>query len=167
MPLHDIRAVRGYWRGVRGLGPRFEFIFAGEVAPGYAWIFPASSDTANIGVGLFDADGMRSRRPAHLLERLLTSHPRVAARLQRAERVGPVRGYPLRTDFPSHPVHGHGWLLVGEAAGLVNPVTGEGIDLALESAELAAWAVDRALRAGDPGVAARASAQSAESHATC
>jgi len=41
------------------------------------------------------------------------------------------------------------FLLVGEAAGLVNPVTGEGIDLALESGEIAATVTGEALRRGD------------------
>jgi flavin-dependent dehydrogenase len=40
-------------------------------------------------------------------------------------------------------------LLVGDAAGTVDPMTGEGIAMALRGAELAAAAVDRALRAGD------------------
>jgi flavin-dependent dehydrogenase len=41
-------------------------------------------------------------------------------------------------DFPSERVEGENWLIVGESTGLVNPVTGEGIDLAMESGLLAA-----------------------------
>jgi flavin-dependent dehydrogenase len=60
-----------------------------------------------------------------------------------------MKAYPLRTNYPESPVHGPGFLLVGEAAGLVNPVTGEGIDLALESGEIAADVAGKALRSGD------------------
>lgn len=60
--------------------------------------------------------------------------------------MGPIKGYPLRTDFPHHPAVRPGVMLAGEACGLVNPVTGEGIDLALESGLLAARAADEALR---------------------
>ncbi|MGC8780039.1 MAG: hypothetical protein ACP5UQ_04150, partial [Anaerolineae bacterium] len=52
-------------------------------------------------------------------------------------------------DFPRCRTVGDGFLVIGEAAGLVNPVTGEGIDLAMESAELAAEAISTALAAGD------------------
>ncbi|NBC47906.1 MAG: FAD-dependent oxidoreductase [Gammaproteobacteria bacterium] len=57
-----------------------------------------------------------------------------------------IKGYPIRTDFLRAPVAAPGLLAVGEAAGLVNPFTGEGIDYALESAELAAEAIIDALR---------------------
>jgi flavin-dependent dehydrogenase len=59
-------------------------------------------------------------------------------RFEAARRVGPVKGFPIRTDFQRSPVIGDRLLLVGEAAGLVNPFTGEGIDYALESARIAA-----------------------------
>ncbi len=55
-----------------------------------------------------------------------------------AQPEGPIKGYPLRIDFPSERVAGDNWIVVGEATGLVNPVTGEGIDLAIESSLLGA-----------------------------
>jgi len=55
-----------------------------------------------------------------------------------------VKGYPIRSDFLRAPLVADGLLAVGEAAGLVNPFTGEGIDYALESAELAAETIIRA-----------------------
>jgi flavin-dependent dehydrogenase len=51
---------------------------------------------------------------------------------------GPLRGYPLRCDFVTAPTFGDRLLLVGESAGLVNPLTGEGINYALESGKIAA-----------------------------
>ena len=75
-------------------------------------------------------------------------------RFRNARLVGQVQAYPLRTGYPDSPVCGPGFLLAGEAAGLVNPITGEGIDLALESGEIAAAAAGDALPQGD--VSARA-----------
>jgi flavin-dependent dehydrogenase len=72
-------------------------------------------------------------------------HPR----LRDTTPLGPAKGYPIRIDFPSCPAVGDGYLVVGEALGLVNPVTGEGIDLALESAEIAAEAIHAALARGE------------------
>ena len=51
------------------------------------------------------------------------------------------------------PRAGRGWLLVGDAAGFLDPFTGEGLHRALRSAELAAAAIDRHL-AGDAGALA-------------
>jgi flavin-dependent dehydrogenase len=52
--------------------------------------------------------------------------------------VGAWQGYPIRTNYLASRVVGNGFILVGEAAGLVNPLTGDGIDYALESGKLAA-----------------------------
>jgi flavin-dependent dehydrogenase len=52
-------------------------------------------------------------------------------------------------DFATAPTFGERVLLVGEAAGLVNPLTGEGIDYALESGKLAAEYLVSMFAAGD------------------
>ena len=57
-----------------------------------------------------------------------------------AQRVGPILGaYPLSTRVD--PVAGPDWVLVGDAAGLVDPISGEGMSLALRGAEIAAGCV--------------------------
>src|SRR5262249_48911960 len=62
---------------------------------------------------------------------------------------GPVRGYPIRVDFATAPTYGERIILVGESAGLVNPVTGEGIDYALGSGQVAAGALTAMFAEGD------------------
>jgi geranylgeranyl reductase family protein len=139
-----INAIRGYFSGVPDLSDELEFYFDPALAPGYAWVFPMAGNRANIGLGVL-ARGRGSREAPNLhrcMDEFLVRH----ARLQGIRRDGPLKGYPLRIDFPSCRPAGPGFLLAGEAAGLVNPVTGEGIDLALESGELAAQAADTALR---------------------
>ncbi len=74
----------------------------------------------------------------------------MAGWLAGARRDEPVRGYPLRVDFPRAPTSGDRVVLVGEAAGLVNPLTGEGIDYALESAQIAADHLAGAFLNGGP-----------------
>lgn len=137
-----INAIRGYFSGVPDLGSHFEFYFEPELAPGYAWVFPLADGRANIGLGVLDRGGEGGGRNVRkLLDGFLARSPR----LQGATPAGPVKGFPLRIDFPSMRPGGDGFLLVGEALGLVNPVTGEGIDLAMESAELAASVAAAAL----------------------
>ncbi len=141
-----INAVRGYFAGVADLADTFDFYFERDLAPGYAWIFPLGDDRANIGVGMLRHG--RNGQAADLRARLAAFMQR-QPRLRHATPLGPLKGYPIRIDFPTCPVIGDGFLVIGEAAGLVNPVTGEGIDLALESAELAAEAIHAALKADD------------------
>ena len=87
---------------------------------------------------MFDANGPSQ---SELLRRLVTDHPRMRTMLAGARQAGPIKAYPLRTDYTVD-ASGRGDLLcIGEAAGLVNPVTGEGIDYAFESAEFAAQAI--------------------------
>ncbi|MFL5755807.1 MAG: NAD(P)/FAD-dependent oxidoreductase, partial [Chloroflexota bacterium] len=64
--------------------------------------------------------------------------------LDRIEGVSPV-GHAVRRLF------GPGWLLVGDAAGFLDPFTGEGLHRALVSSRLAAEAIDRHLRRRDDG----------------
>ena len=142
-----VLSARGYFTNVSELGHAMEFYFESELMPGYAWIFPVDEKTANIGVGVFPGTGRR-KNPYKMLNWFMREG-QAAGRLTEARLQGQVKGYPLRTDYPSHPTFGDGFIMLGESIGLVNPVTGEGIDLALESAELAAEAVEHALERGD------------------
>jgi flavin-dependent dehydrogenase len=76
-------------------------------------------------------------------------HPLDAGRLAGMQPAGPVRGHPLHTDLSATQTHGERVLVVGDAAGLVGPFTGEGIAAAMRSAERAADSVWKALCAGD------------------
>jgi len=108
-------------------------------------VFPTSPHTANIGCGVFFES--RTPQPTHL-RYLIQSHPYLKRILRNARQVGPIKGHPLRTDF-SRFLSGKGQILVtGEALGLVNPITGEGIDYALESAKMAAEAILNGWQAG-------------------
>jgi menaquinone-9 beta-reductase len=141
-------AARAYFEGVSAR-PVFQLRFDRVPLPGYGWVFRVGSDTANVGVGFMPR--RRSTRTA------AAAFQRFAAPLVRgARQVGPLKGYPIRVDFLSAPTFDGRTLLVGEAAGLVNPLTGEGIDYALESGAIAAEHIlraaapkefDRALRA--------------------
>lgn len=131
-------AARAYFDNVEGLDDTIVLFFDGIEHPGYGWVFPTGSETANIGCGVFFES--RTPQPTYL-RYLIQSHPYLQRILKNARQVGPIKGHPLRPDF-LHALSGKGLLLVaGEAIGLVNPITGEGIDYALESARLAAEAV--------------------------
>ena len=102
----------------------------GVVPGGYGWVFPKDGH-ANYGVGGWAAEGPRLR--AHL-QRLCAEHGVDDGQLTDVQG----RRLPIRrtTTAARGPV-----LLVGDAAGLVDPLSGDGIYEALVSARLAAEAV--------------------------
>jgi len=144
-----VRAVRGYWDHVDDLSPQMEFYFTVlNRTTGYAWLFPTATGQANIGLGVFPrtTGSHTSLNVRTMLERFIATEPSLQRRLDDAMPKGKPAGYPLRTDFPAMRSWQPGCIVVGEAAGLVNPVTGEGIDLAIESGLLAAQTVHPFLR---------------------
>jgi menaquinone-9 beta-reductase len=145
-------AARAYYDAASVVTDRIQIRFDGVPLPGYGWVFPLSATSANVGVGYFPPGLKARRRPAHsraAFEAFVRGRA-IAGLLEGARRTGPVRGYPLRVDFPEAPTSGDRVLLVGEAAGLVNPLTGEGIDYALESAQIAADHLSRTLAGCGP-----------------
>jgi geranylgeranyl reductase family protein len=107
---------------------------AGVAVPGYGWMFPCGDGTVNIGVGaLSTMKGFKSLN----LNRLQDSY---RALVQRDWDLGPDLERPRAWRLPMSSVrrHGPGWVAIGDAAGLVNPMNGEGIDYGLESGMLAA-----------------------------
>jgi geranylgeranyl reductase family protein len=146
-------AARAYYENMRGLDDRINFHFDGVPLPGYGWVFPVSPTCANVGAGYFKV-GRRGRAlpasPRAALDNFLAV-PHLRDLLQGARQAGPAKGFPLRVDFATAPTHADGILLVGEACGLVNPLTGEGIDYGLESAEIAAAFVGERFVPGGPG----------------
>jgi len=106
----------------------------GTVQPGYGWIFPLGDGRVNLGAGALSTDD----RPAKVNTKKLLSH---YAALKREEwQLGPERDVAsamLPMGGAVSNVAGPNWMLIGDAAALVNPLNGEGIDYGLESAELA------------------------------
>jgi len=133
-------AARAYFEDLPDvLEPTFQLRFDHVPMPGYGWVFPTGPRAANIGVGFFPKPGSGTA---------VQAFHTFAATIPGARQVGPVKGYPIRVDFLRSPTTAANTLLVGEAAGLVNPLTGEGIDYALESGRIAAEHVVRGLTSG-------------------
>ncbi|MFC5291276.1 geranylgeranyl reductase family protein [Actinokineospora guangxiensis] len=119
---------------VRGYAPAHAFVrgeqlltLAAEHWPAYAWAFPVGDGTANIGYGEVIRRDPPTRK--HLTERLHALVPGLDG--------VPLRGHRLPLS-PGRPEIAHGRvLLTGDAASLINPLTGEGIYYAVLSGSLA------------------------------
>ena len=106
----------------------------GTPVPGYGWMFPAGDGTVNIGVGaLSTMQGFKKLNLNTLLDQY-------AAIVREPWGLGEYIEKPRAWRLPMSCVrrHGPGWVAVGDAAGFVNPMNGEGIDYGLESGTLAA-----------------------------
>lgn len=148
-PCHTVSAMRGYATGLSL--DRASFFFSTDLFPGYAWIFPMRDGELNYGAGLIAEASSRER--LRVREFLTEVQDMIA---QRARAVGaevridaPV-GWPIRTFRPEDRRIFDRGLLIGEAGGFVDPINGEGISLAVETAALAAEAIDEALQIGAP-----------------
>lgn len=102
----------------------------GEIATGYLWIFP-KSDHLSVGIGALHP------KPGELQSTL----ERVMARFGISIEGQPSKGHPLPIYTHREPISTDRALLVGDAAGLVDPFIGEGIRFAIKSGRLAAEAI--------------------------
>ena len=148
-------AIRTYWESPRHDEPWIESALDvrdrnGNSMPGYGWIFPVGDGTINIGVGLLSTfRDFKSVNTTHLLD---------AYAHQVADSWGINPDEPTQRATSGRipmggsvgPKSGPTFLVVGDAAGSVNPFNGEGIDYAYETGRIAAEVLNQALTENDP-----------------
>lgn len=109
------------------------------------WMIPLTETRTSIGV-VMDTDAFRAEKlsPEIALEKFIAEQPLMRERMKDATRVSPVHSagdYSYRNAT----LHGDRWLLVGDAAGFIDPVFSSGVFLAIMSAERAADTLDEVL----------------------
>lgn len=134
-------AARAYIKSHRSEDPwissHLELRDAGnQLLSGYGWIFPLGDGEVNVGVGTLATQ----KRPADVNLRALMRHYVESQRepwlFEGTERATASALLPMGGAVSG--VAGSNWVLVGDAAGCVNPLNGEGIDYGLETGHLAA-----------------------------
>ena len=125
----------------------------GDLLPGYGWVFGVGDGTSNVGLGILNTTrAWQDTDYKKLMARWTGSMP-TQWQYDEEHATGPVRGGALPMGFNRQPHYSRGLLLVGDAAGAVNPFNGEGIAYAMESGRLAAEVAVQAL--GRPAGPAR------------
>ena len=124
---------------------------AGTPIAGYGWMYPTGDETIGVGVMLFSTSpSFAVINPAHLLERFAEQH---ASRWQLGERpVTPPIGGRIPLGMSVGPLAGPTYLIIGDAGGVANPLSGLGIDTALETGIIAGDVVGEALDHDSPAV---------------
>jgi hypothetical protein len=154
-PRHIALSQRAYVTGYSGSLGEAAFFFDKEFFPGYGWMFPMSGGMANVGVGILKETCQREGIAVpelfrQFFEKLKASHP--ACRELKLYK--PAIGGIVKTYGSAGPNFFDRGLLIGDAGCFVDPMTGEGITPAMESALLAARVLTSALKDGDLGASA-------------
>ena len=147
---HHCVAVRGYYKGITGMTKNIELHFVQSIVPGYFWIFPLDNGLANVGVGLLTKDFKKKK--INLRDWMLNeikTNPLFKERFANAEPVSEIKAWNLPFGSKRRQNHGNGFLLIGDAASLIDPFTGEGIGKAMASGKLAANAIHEAFVKND------------------
>ena len=147
-PRHSIVALRCYYRGVKGLGDQIELHYVDEVIPGYFWIFPLEDGRANVGIGMVHEQIKKQRVDLKAALQKAVESARFRDRFADATPLEAPVGWNLPTGSKHRKIYGDGFMLLGDAAGLIDPFTGEGIGNAMYSAR---YAVECAREACDTG----------------
>ncbi|MDE1797872.1 MAG: NAD(P)/FAD-dependent oxidoreductase [Candidatus Micrarchaeota archaeon] len=158
-PEHQFMAIRGYWRGVAGLSDCIELFFIDGVLPGYLWVFPMGDGTANVGLGILLHD--MKKRGVHVNKILLdalANHPSLKQRFASAKLEGQIGAWIIPNGSFRRQNVGDGWALVGDAAALVDPFSGEGFGNAVSSGKFAAQTIANAIESA-PGSSALSASQ--------
>lgn len=135
-PQHNCFGLRTYYRNVSNMDREnfIELHFVDDFLPGYFWIFPLPNGEANVGAGI-RADYLQQKNInlKKQFERVITEHPEFKERFKNAEIVNDVKLFGLPLGSKTRKLHGHHYLLAGDAAMLIDPFTGEGIGNAMIS----------------------------------
>jgi flavin-dependent dehydrogenase len=113
--------------------------------PGYGWVFGVGDGTANVGLGLLNTSSHFGNIDYRdLLKRWCKAMPAEWG-FTEENMTAPIRGAALPMAFNRQPHYTRGLVLVGDSGGSINPFNGEGIAYAMETGEIAAEVIARAL----------------------
>jgi len=132
-------AIFGHFRGVfRNEGKAANHITIVRFGSGWFWFIPLDAEKTSVGMVLANTELRASKQtPEEAFAAAVAGHEELRFRLEKAERIGPIHttgDYSYRHDrFASDRV-----ILVGDAAGFIDPIFSSGVMLALKSARRAA-----------------------------
>jgi geranylgeranyl reductase family protein len=149
---HYSGAVRAYYKGVEGTSgsEMLEIHLVNGFLPGYFWIFPLNDNLCNVGFGMLSSDIKERRIDLKVsLKQIIQSSPALSKRFANAELVDDVKGFGLPLGGKERTISGERFMLCGDSASLIDPLTGEGIGNAMLSGLYAARQAIRCFQKND------------------
>lgn len=138
-------AMRGYFQMDNLLDPFLEFYLNDELIPGYGWVFPLAHGYANIGIGHSGGNSISRIAFSNFIETLR----KTSSKLKNIKPIEKEVGFPLFSDISRQMSISPNILVAGEAAGLVDPLLGEGISFALSNSRIVAKIIYATIANGD------------------
>lgn len=138
---HYTAGLRIYYENVKDLQEHnyIELHFIKDLLPGYLWIFPLPDNKANVGIGMISS--IIAKKKINLketLQHIIKSDSRFAARFSDAKALETVKGFGLPLGSKKRAISGERFLLAGDAASMIDPLSGEGIGNAIRCGRIAA-----------------------------
>ncbi len=128
---------------------------SGASMPGYGWVFPLGDGTVNVGVGILSTfSHWKEINTTDVMNKYAETAPGYWGLSEHSKLTEP-RGGKLSMSFSVGPRVGSNFVVVGDAAGSINPWNGEGISYAYETGRIAARHISAALGADDLGILQR------------
>ncbi|MCC7244041.1 MAG: geranylgeranyl reductase family protein [Saprospiraceae bacterium] len=147
---HYAATLRQYWKGVAGVpeSPNLlEIYFPKGLPMSYFYIFPLPNGEANVGYGMTSEvlakSGLKLRQ---VFENMLKNDPVLSDRFASATPLETPKGWGLPLASLRRKNFGDGYLLLGDAASLICPTSGEGIGTGMMSGFIAAQFAAHALQ---------------------
>jgi len=133
-------ALRQYFENVHFDNDKnyLEFYFHEKILPGGIWIFPVGKNKANVGLGMIIS---KMKKKNINLEKILQQEIQeglLKDMFKDAKPVSKLQGHIIPIGKKNRIISGHRIILTGDAAGLANALSGEGIGNALRSGRIAA-----------------------------
>jgi menaquinone-9 beta-reductase len=147
---HYMASVKSYYKGITGFHADnyLEFYFLKDFLPGYFWIFPLANGEANVGIAIVSEEV--SKRKLNLkkcLQEVIDS--KFKDRFKDAQLVSEIQGFGLPLGSKKRKLSGESYMLLGDAASLIDPLMGEGIANAILSGAVAAEQAAKCLEKND------------------
>jgi len=148
-PRYIALSQRAYAEGYEGEIGEAAFFFDAGFFPGYGWMFPMCQGRVNLGVGVLKETCQRNGLVVpELFRRFFEKLKQDHSRCKKLKLISPPIGGIVKTYGGSGPNYFEKGLLVGDAGCFVDPMTGEGITPAMESALIAGRLIMRSLPKG-------------------
>lgn len=145
LALNDIMTCVQYRLTNIDIDPKYTEFYIGSAAPGgYLWVFPKNENTANVGLGIGGHIVKQGGEPKKYLDDWIAKNPK----MKNAKQLDMISGG-CSINAPLDSVVTDSVMLVGDAARMIDPMTGGGIAHACLSGKLAGEVAAEAIKAGD------------------
>jgi len=145
---HYAGGVRQYWKGIEGIHEKnlMEVYYPKAFPMSYFWIFPLGDGFANVGYGMLSSVTAKNNyNIREIFTELIKSDSILQSRFNNATAIDNVRGWGLPLATLRRKCSGNGWLLVGDAASMISPTTGEGVGTGMQTGFIAAKFIKKAI----------------------